>query len=221
MKWCFVALLLLNVLVAAMQWISLRAKTLPEVYSVGPGAMLIELREEREVKEGRLAAQDVEQCLLLGPLASQDAATYWQKQFQWANVAAEVVVQEAQKAPGFMVYLEPGQSQAAALALLRELQVQNIESFVISSGEYQHGVSLGIYENLDLASVRKVEISQRGFAAKVTEIRRSSEMFWVFLKEPYLLESKKKIDNILAVNSRLPEMRQIFCKSVASKKLLP
>lgn len=221
MKWCFLALLLLNLLVAAMQWVTMRAKAPPEVYVERPDVEVIQLRQEHEAQGSAAALGNTDQCLLLGPMPSQDAATYWHKQFQWAAISSETVVQAVQKAPSYMVYLGPMASQAEAVKLLQELQAQKIESFVIASGAFENGVSLGIYENIDLATVKKEEMSQRGFAAKVGEMERQKEAFWVFVSTPYVSENKKKIDNILAVNSKLPEMRQIFCKSIASKKLLP
>lgn len=221
MKWCFVALLLLNIVVAAMQWVAMRSKVMPEQYVQRADAKVVQLRSEFEDQSVQGATMGSEQCLLLGPLPSQDAATYWHKQFQWAAISSDTVVQSLQKAPGYMVYLGPMPDKDQALSLLQELQAQKIESFVIASGEFENAVSLGVYENIDLARVKKEEISQRGFVAKVGEMERQKEAFWVFVSTPYVSENKRKIDGVLAANTKRPEMRRIFCKSVASKKLLP
>lgn len=221
MKWCFVALLLLNIVVAAMQWVAQRSRALPELYVQRADAKVIQLRQEYEEKNPSASAQRGDQCLLMGPMPSQDAATYWHKQFQWAAIGSEIVVQTVQKSPGFMVYLGPMQNKEQAVNLLKELQVQKIESFVIESGVFENAVSLGVYENIDLARVKKEEVGQLGFAGKVGEMERQKEAFWVFVSMPYVSENKVKIDNVLAANSKLPELRQIFCKGVASKKLLP
>lgn len=221
MKWCFVALLLLNIVVAAMQWVAQRSRALPDTYVQTADAEVIQLRQEYEEQSTSVSVHGSDQCLLLGPMPSQDAATYWHKQFQWAAIRSETVVQSVQKAPGYMVYLGPMQDEAQAINLLKELQAQKIESFVIDSGVFENAVSLGVYENIDLARVKKEEVSQRGFVAQVGEIDRQSEAFWVFVSMPYVSENKVKIDNVLAANPRLPELRQIFCKGVASKKLLP
>ena len=97
MKWCFVALLLLNVLVAAMQWLTLRAKALPEVYVERSDVKVIQLRQEHEAQGSAESLGNTEQCLLLGPMPSQDAATYWHKQFQWAAINSETVIQADRK----------------------------------------------------------------------------------------------------------------------------
>jgi hypothetical protein len=221
MRLCFVSLLTLNLVVLALQWISERAKAPLSIYSERPGVQRVQLLQESNVVDAGQAAQPGSQCLLLGPMAGEAAATYWQRQFAWAGVASESVLQKVVQAPSYMVYFGPLSDRQKAQISLREFHERKIDSFVVSSGRFENAISLGVFENIDLARVRMSALKEQGFAVQMGEIERHKDEFWVLVSDPYVDENKEKIDGIIRSNSKLPEMRQIFCKSVASKKGLP
>ncbi len=222
MKLYLIALLSLNLLVFAMQWVVQRSKVMPEQYIERPGVNRLEFLKEYVARHAVEQSGAPAQCLLLGPLPKKELATYWHRQFNWAGIASEEVVQQLALSPAYMVYFGPLKSQQQAMHHLREFHALNIvDSYLISSGKLENAISLGLYETIELAKARQEELQRQGFAVQMDAMPRQKDEYWVYVSSPYHAENKEKIERVMAANPKRPETRQIFCKSVASEKTLP
>lgn len=169
-----VALVLVNVLLAAARVLAPPAP-LPDGIPPAPDAPSIALVGELIV-DGDEAAL----CFSIGPLASElqrQRATDRLRPFVETLRERETV---ADTDHGWWVYLPPEGSRQDALALARTLADAGVEDyFVVTSGEMENTISLGLFESPDNARVRQGRIRALGFDAQVAVRREEAPRYWV------------------------------------------
>lgn len=223
MKWIFFMLFGLNLLLASLQWWNMREADGQQSYVPQPGIKQLTLLQERSIKTTATEsmAEADQQCELVGPITDKSRADSLLKLLKIGGVRASLVVQEMKRAPGYWVYYGPVASESARQEKWREFQSKGIDSYLITSGKLKGAISVGVFENIDSAQRMKQKMSGHGYQSKLSEIEKSSEVYWLLIYEPYLIENKKKIEEALNAFEVRPEKRQIFCKSVASEKQFP
>jgi len=220
-KWIFFVLLGLNLVLASMQWWDIRGSEGQSRYIKNTDSkQLVLLREQSVPLQLQIDASE-QQCELVGPMSDKALAENLLTQLSKDGISASLVVQPMQKAPGYWVYFGPIADKESRLAKLREFQSNGIDSYIITSGKLKGAISVGVFENIDSAHRMKKSMSEHGYQSELSEIEKQSEAYWLLVSESYLIENKKKIENILKSIEVRPEMRQIFCKSVASEKQFP
>jgi hypothetical protein len=124
-------------------------------------------------------------CLSLGPFETAEALRGAMNlllprvdRIQYREVAATVL-------RGYQVSLPPAASRADALALARALAARGINDYyVVTAGEAENSVSLGIFKDLANATQRRDAVTALGFAP-VMESRTSQEpQWWIDLAAP-------------------------------------
>ena len=216
MKWVFLSLLAINVALIAMQWFDTRRIAAPIEYIERPGSKLLKLlggEDEGLSKERRSA----DMCLLLGPLERREQAEQILDVLGEGDERSKLVVQKVKKAPSYWVYFDAYDEKGVS-DWLKEFKLNKIDSYVIGSGDLKGALSLGVFENIDLAYRLKKLMKKKGYEAKISEITKADSEFWLLFTAGYAAENKKKIDEMLTPLKKMHEKREIFCKSVASEK---
>jgi len=219
MKWFFIILLSLNIILLGVQWLDHREDGLASEY--------LEVDEDKKIELLRERGQGIKQestdarCALLGPIDEEAVASNLKKVLLNDSVSAELVVQEHKKAPGYWVYFDELNGDAARQSQLEEFRSKGVDSFVIAAGDLKGAISLGVFENIDSARRLKKKMIKRGYIVKISEIQKSETEYWLLLPIDYAAENKHKIDKIVSSVLKNQEMREIFCKSVASEKQFP
>ena len=103
MKWIFLSLLAINVVLISIQWVNSRNITVPEKYIERGGSKSLDLLVE--VGSERLSARRAaDMCLLLGPLENEGQAEVILQSLGGDNKSSKLVVQKVKKAPSYWVY---------------------------------------------------------------------------------------------------------------------
>ena len=149
MKWVFLSLLAINVVIVSIQWVDSRARVAPEQYFNEVGSKQLELLAEVGGEE-LLVGQDSSMCVLVGPLDTKSIADEIFGSLGGNDGRAKLLEQEVKKAPSYWVYFDAYEGRSVA-AWLEEFKLKKVDSYVIGTGDLKGMLSLGVFENIDLA----------------------------------------------------------------------
>ncbi len=85
--------------------------------------------------------------------------------------------------PDYRVYMPPFNTFLAAQRRLDELKANDIESFIINSGELTLGISLGLFSFEESALTVQAELAAQGYPTAIQELAHTETELWVNLKE--------------------------------------
>ena len=216
MKWIFLSLLAINVVLVAIQWVDSRSTVTPVPYIDEAGSKSLKLLAEMSGKK-LLVGKESAMCLLVGPLETRKIAEQMREFLNEGSDNAKLVVQEVRKAPSYWVYFDAYENKSVS-AWSEEFKLKSIDSYVINLGELKGALSLGVFENIDLAYRLKKMMKKKGYESKISEINKVDKEFWLLFSSGYAAENQKKIDEMLTPLKKMHEKREISCKSVASEK---
>jgi hypothetical protein len=156
-------------------------------------------------------------CTMVGPYEQLLRAEMLVERLGALNILASITPVERTEGNVFWVYLAPELSQQDALMKLYELQRKNIESYIISKGELERGISLGQYGEKIEADLRVDEIKKQGYEPLVREVKKTISETWVSLSPADAEKINETLwGDILSGENGL-ERRQNFCISVANQ----
>jgi hypothetical protein len=86
---------------------------------------------------------------------------------------------------GYRVYLPAAASRAQALASARALAARGLRDYyVVTAGDQQNTVSLGLFRDLENARRRQAEVASLGYAATVEARTEQVPQWWVDIAAP-------------------------------------
>ncbi len=244
MRWIFLTLLLLNLLVFGLQWANmdpapgmpvqappsanveplvLLSEATPAQLARAPAARAEAAKPATSAKPAPAAKPGEEPlCLVVGPVEAETSAQQILAAFRAAQIPARMTSKDVAHAPDYWVYLPPLPNRDAAIRRLREIQQDmRIDSFLISQGPLVNGISLGLFKNIEKAQELQRERIQQGLDARLTEVERKIKEFSVLVGGENGLDSIAKATEIMEEKGLPGERRQIFCKSVATARDIP
>src|SRR5690606_19399313 len=200
-RWIFLTLLLLNLLVFGLQWAD-SGRTSGAPVQAPPSANVERLVLLREAAPGQLARSPAARaetaksakpapavgsgadqlCLVVGPVETESAAQQILTAFRNARIPARMTSKDVAHAPDYWVYLPPLPNRDAAIRRLREVQQEmRIDSFLISQGPLVNGISLGLFKNVEKARELQQERIRQGLDARLTEVERKIKEYSVLI----------------------------------------
>jgi hypothetical protein len=125
---------------------------------------------------------DTPGCLTIGPFATpaelraaMAALTPGVARIQYREVAAAQL-------RGYRVYLPASGSREAALAAARQLAARGVRDYyVVTAGDQENTVSLGLFRDLENAEKRRDELSAQGFSAVLEPRTEDAAQWWIDL----------------------------------------
>lgn len=118
-------------------------------------------------------------CFSIGPLNSLLAQQRAEDRLRATSLRLQSRQTRSEHDRGWWVYLPAG-SRSDALDLTRSLAESGLEDFfVVTRGEMENVVSVGLYENIDNARARQRQVRAAGFNAQLEIRRESVPQFWV------------------------------------------
>lgn len=121
-------------------------------------------------------------CMALGPFATQEDLRIARNALGAEVRRMRARQEQITQARGWWVHLPPSPNHAAALAQARQLGARNIQDyFVVSAGDNQNTVSLGLFKDPANARKRRDEIVAAGFQAQMTERTETVPEYWLDL----------------------------------------
>lgn len=226
MRWVFVLALMIN----AIYYLYERSVANPEKAINGgvvatrdlgqPVLLLTERPELSRLAEEKKPIEVVEKklplCWMLGPFTEQISAKQVLGRLEGLDIYFRLKAVEVQGKPDYWVYIPPYLSRKLAMSALTELQIKKIDSFLISSGEFENGISLGLFSSKDRAEKLLEKRKAQDLAAKMAEKPRLYTEYWLISQEgEYEKFSEKLWQKIHASHQEL-ERRKNFCNRLAS-----
>lgn len=210
-RWLFYSLLTANIVLLVLQWSSQRDIHRLERFSYAEGVVQIKLVQFDLARDGQ-------ECILLGPYDEEDVARDIAEGLKGFEFRTEFLKKDVGRAPAYQVYVTAFKDGLSAAQQVREFKRINVDSYVIGTGDLKGKVSVGVFKNIDSTRRMRKIMSKKGYETEISEIKRFESEFWVQVEERYTAENKRKIAQFLTFKNAESEMRQFFCKSVASEK---
>ncbi|MBO9483032.1 MULTISPECIES: SPOR domain-containing protein [Gammaproteobacteria] len=183
------------------------------------------LRNETEVQpalETSLYSGDaVQECLIVGPLANVIEVDELQQRLFAVGVSSKERADESSQQEDYWVHIPPLASRDAAIRLLRELQAQRIDSFVITQGELTNGISLGLFSRREFAKAVSRRLMDAGYEVAIKSLPRVPEQWW--LEMDAAVEEKLSTSFWDEATDQFPELKTLrtACKkNDALKKVM-
>lgn len=182
------------------------------------GTQVTDMDEAPAEDDGSQPAS-VPECVVIGSYPEVISARQAKLTLQEKGIASDIV-EMVKKLPAISwVYIPPLPDRKAALAVLKELQSKNIDSFLVSEGEYENAISLGFFSNRDSAMEIINERREQGYNAQVTMRERERSAYWVAVKEKTDLLTESQIEQ-LSADGKPVKMQEISCAEVALLKVI-
>lgn len=211
MRWIFITLVFGNLLLLAFYWqkqdrMGVATVTALDIPSESRQLQLVtelpaplpELRERR-VQNGRPVL-----CYVAGPFAEEldarhllarSSALGFSGTISYLDVAGDQPME-------YWVYVPPRASREESMRVLRELQTRKIDSYIITQGDLNEGVSIGLFRNRESAYGLQKRVEGFGVPVVVKEMNNSRREFWVQLKEVSQLSERMR-ERIQASDERI------------------
>ncbi len=123
------------------------------------------------------------QCALIGPFREVISAKQAKSRLEEKGLLSKTVMVLKDLPAINWVYIAPLADRKTALAMLRDLQSKNIDSFLIADGEYENGISLGFFTNLESAQAILEERKSQGYPVSLVEKKRDQQTYWLAFDE--------------------------------------
>jgi len=185
MRWVFLSLVCLNLLVMVWFWREQGSEALdikPSVLQQGESLVLVsELQPELlNYKETTLAtASGGARCYSVGPLKDSIDAKHIQVRAEALGFEAKMRALSTGSEVEHWVHVPPLADRSAALQLLRELHQRKIDSYVVTQGELAEGISLGLFRNKESATNLMLKMNDLGYGVEIKEVLRGAKELWL------------------------------------------
>lgn len=156
-------------------------------------------------------------CMYIGPFAEKISAKQVALKLGERASSLPIQLRKEEVEPLYWVYYPPLGNAQLALRKLREFQSQQIDSFLVTKGEYANAISLGYFSKKASAVSVRNNIEEVGYDARMIMRKRYKEQFWIGLDQ--LTLAVVGPDKISQASRDYPEvsLQKKLCKTVASK----
>lgn len=182
------------------------------------GVVLLSEMGEARKSEQTVSEVDGEEgsCLLVGPLASVAIMERFQAAMQEKGIAAQQMIREVDSGSDYWVHLELQPSARATARLLEELKANGHESFVVSEGDLEGVIALGIYSDEQDARENLSMLTASGYDASIYRMQRRAREYWLLVDGKPGGESWNAVSDVLQLEEVPQKMSRSTCKTVAS-----
>ncbi len=137
-------------------------------------------RTELHAPSGSRGALASDRCQSIGPFPTQADLRAAMETLTPHVPRIQYREEQSHQSRGFWVYLPALPSRDAALAAARELSAKNVRDYyVVTAGDQQNTISLGLFHDRGNAERRRAEIAALGFNAQLSERTETLPVYWV------------------------------------------
>jgi len=204
MRWVFLTLVILNLLVFALMWkkqmdAPVEKEEVIELLEGKNIKLISELNPAKIEKIDVAAREGAQRCYSIGPFGDRIDAKHMKARAQALGFSPELKQLLAHVEHEYWVYLKPQSSRQEALRLLKELLARKIDSYVITSGELAEGISLGLFRNKDLADELSDRMAKLEYDVAIKPVSRGAKELWMEFRQvsqlTELMRNKISADN--------------------------
>jgi len=185
MRWVFLSLVCLNLLVMVWFWRAQGVETnelRPAQEQQGDKLVLIsELQPELLTYKESAATESIggARCYSVGPLKDKIDAKHIQVRAEALGFEAKMRALATGSQVEHWVHVPPLADRSAALQLLREMHQRKIDSYVVTQGELAEGISLGLFRNKESATNLMLKMNELGYGVEIKEVVRGAKELWL------------------------------------------
>ena len=146
------------------------------------------LISEYDQQSAALAQEAARQCSVVTGFVSVDEANGFIENARALNLQAFLNIGESQSEPQYRVYLPPTPSREIATLTLDDLSERlltaelEIETYLITRGELENAVALGVYLTRREAAVVQSQVYELGYTPFIDEIAEPDGLVQVWLR---------------------------------------
>ena len=157
--------------------------------------------EEERAFTRRAAESEPLHCRAWGPFANTQGLEPVRSKVTEIDPAARVVSFEVEAPPDYLVFLSSDNNLDNARRILRELESQGIEAYVIAGGEFINSVSAGVFSNRAGAERLVDALDDLGYAPVLQPLERTQQVTYLLARVPE--------------GFQLPEAESVPCGAIA------
>lgn len=184
----FMLLLALNI--GAASWLLFSApRAAPSPPATDPGVPALVLLSERDAANAHVELDSVPEseadlandvCRTLGPLQTQADARAVANALRPLVKRSRMRETQQTQTRGYWVYFAAAPNREQALATARQLAEKQVRDYyVVTAGEQQNMISLGLFRDQGNAERRRAELAALGFDPKVATRAEVLPVYWV------------------------------------------
>ncbi|MRI32997.1 sporulation protein [Endozoicomonas sp. OPT23] len=233
MRWIFLVLLFANACYFVWGYYQQSHQNYPEV---APVTNAVPLQGKRIVLLSEIAAKpksivsvtaskkeqtetkvhNARQCLVLGPFRTAKKADQLQQRLFSLGLSSRERSDNEAAGEDYWVHIPPLANRQAAIRLLRELQGQGIDSFVITQGELANGISLGLFTKQKSANQVSRRLLEAGYETAIKKLKRNPKVFWLEMEAGKAGDLGGKIWADISKEYKGLKMLEKSCKGIAT-----
>ena len=148
------------------------------------------LLSEYEAQGQELAQDAIRQCSIVSGFIDQAQAESFMVLARAANLQALLDVIGPEVPAEYRLYLPPTPSRDIAAAILSDLSERlesedlGLEIYLITRGEQENGIALGLFAERGLAEIAQEQVAALGYGPQIEEIQLGESQFQVLLRPP-------------------------------------
>ena len=169
------------------------------------------LSETKGLKTKRQVSKDDPMCWAVGSFAAEIDAKHVYARMLAVDIDAKVTDRETLLKQEYWVYLPPHSNRKQALRKLRELQKRKVDSYIITEGELENGISLGLFGKQSSVDRLVEKLKKKNITPEVKTIDRTKKEYWVVAQVQDINSIDSKLKNHLTDGAE-HEWRQVTCQ---------
>lgn len=154
-------------------------------------------------------------CLMIGPFKEEVSGKQVLTRLAALDIHPTMEALSTPGKPGYWVHIPPQSSRKVAIKLLRELQSKNIDSFLITKGELENGISLGIFTKLGSAEQVSSKRGGQGYDVKIFTMANSRTQLWAVFDDQQTAKFSDALWEIIREGNTGLQRRKNFCDKIA------
>ena len=156
-------------------------------------------------------------CWELGPFAEMISVKQVWGRLHALGIELPLSEREIENGADYWLHIPPLPTREQARALLKEMQREKIDSFLIAKGELKNGISLGMFREQERAENLHQLRKAQGYHSAIKRVPKLSRQYWLlFDGEQYGPLSKELWLRIQEGNNQLKK-RKKYCDVIASQ----
>jgi len=186
MRWVFLSLVCLNLLVMVWFWrdqASVDQKTVKGPVQMGETLVLLSELDSGDLKYKQADTANNSytstRCYSVGPLADRIDAKHLKVRAEALGFNSELRGLATGTSIEHWVHIPPQSNRQQSLRLLRELQGRGIDSYIITQGDLAEGISLGLFRSSDSASKLSQKMKGLDYEVVIQEVSRGKKELWL------------------------------------------
>lgn len=155
-------------------------------------------------------------CWQIGPFKEEVSGKQVISRLAALDIRLKLQSLEIADKPDYWVLIPPRTSRREALKLLKELQIKKIDSFLITEGELENGISLGFFTQRDRAENIFEKRRDQGYPAEMREVPRAHTELWAIFDEGEYGKFSDALWQKITEGNQGLERRKNYCDKIAS-----